>query len=90
MQLALRRAVTAKVPRFFSHLYDEIVARDEEGQELRDEAAARIRARVSVREMACAEVLKGHLNLSHRIDVEDESGSLCATVHFRDVVQIEA
>ena len=90
MQLALRRAVTARVPRFFFHLYDDMVARDEEGQELPDEAAAWSRARVSVREMACAEVLKGQLNLSHRVDVRDESGTVLATVHFRDVVQIEA
>jgi hypothetical protein len=56
MQLALRRAVTAKVPRFFFHLYDDMVARDEEGQELRDEETARIRARVSVRGVASPRV----------------------------------
>jgi hypothetical protein len=45
---------------------------------------------VSAREMACAEVLKGRLHLTHQVDVEDESGTVLATVHFRDVVQIEA
>lgn len=77
------------MPRFFFHLYDDIVARDEEGQELPDEEAARSKAFVSAREMVCAEVLQGHLNLRHRIEVEDESGMLLASVHFRDAVEIE-
>ena len=79
-----------RVPRFFFHLYDDIVARDAEGQELPDADAARSRALVSAREMACAEVLKGHLNLRHRIEVEDESGTLLASVHFGEAVDIEA
>lgn len=89
MQLAARRAVTALVPRFFFHLYDDIVVRDEEGQELPDAEAARSRALLSAREMACAEVLKGHLGLNHRVEVEDESGALIASLLFRDVVDIE-
>ena len=89
MQLAAGRAVTARVPRFFFHLYDDMVARDEEGQELPDADAARRRALASAREMACAEVLKGHLALHHRVDVEDESGEVIASVHFRDVVRID-
>ncbi len=90
MQLATGRAVTARVPRFFLHLYDDIIARDEEGQEFPDAEAARKSACVSAREMASTEVLNGHLDLRHRVDIEDESGTLLATVHFRDVIDIEA
>jgi predicted transport protein len=67
-----------------------MVARDEEGQELSDEQAARSSAFASAREMACVEVQKGHLHLGHRVEVEDESGTILATVQFRDVVEIEA
>lgn len=90
MQLAAPRPVTARVPRFFFHLYDDLVSRDDEGLELADDEAARSRAIMSAREMACAEVLEGRLSLNHRLDVEDESGSVIATVRFRDVVEIEA
>jgi hypothetical protein len=39
--------------------------------------------------MACAEVLKGHLTLAHRIEVVDERGERVCTVHFSDVVAVE-
>ena len=78
------------MPRYFFNLYDDIVAIDEEGSELPDVSAARARAIASAREMSCAEVLKGHLSLHHRIDVTDESGTVVCTVHFADVVVIDA
>ena len=78
------------MPRFFFHLYDDMVARDDEGQELPDAEAARSAALVSAREMACAEVLAGRLNLGHRLEVEDESGTLLASVRFSEAVDIES
>jgi hypothetical protein len=39
--------------------------------------------------MACAELLEGHLNLKHRIEVCDESGASVATVRFAEVVDVE-
>ena len=77
------------MPRYFFNLYDDIVAIDEEGSELPDLAAARAKAVASAREMSCAEVLKGRLNLKHRIEVTDEAGRLACTVHFADVLTIE-
>lgn len=76
--------------RYYFNLYDDDVALDEEGAELPDLAAARATAVASAREMACAEVLEGHLALNHRIEVVDEQGELACTVHFRDVVAVEA
>lgn len=77
------------MPRFFFHLYDDRVSIDEEGLNLPDEAAARDTALSCAREMACAEVLKGHLRLDHRIEVEDEAGRTVATLAFGDAVSVE-
>ena len=78
-----------RVPRYFFNLYDDEVVIDGEGRELPDVAAARAVAFASAREMACAEVLEGHLALDHRIEVVDETGEPACTVHFRDVVMVE-
>jgi hypothetical protein len=40
--------------------------------------------------MVCSEVLGGHLNLKHRIEVADESGKIIATVRFKDAVELES
>jgi len=78
-----------RVGRYYFNLYDDDVAPDEEGSELPDLAAARARAFAGARDMACAEVLQGHLTLDHRIEVVDESGELVWTVRFSDVVSVE-
>ena len=77
------------MPRYFFDLYDDTVARDEEGQELPDAAAARRAAIMNARHIACAEVLEGHLNLKHRIEVRDEGGNLLATVRFEDALELQ-
>ena len=77
------------MPIFYFHLYNEVVACDREGQELADEAAAHVVAVDSARDMAAAGVRKGDLHLDHRIEVEDESGRIVFTVHFRDAVKVE-
>jgi hypothetical protein len=78
------------VPRYFFHLYDELVVLDQEGKDLPSLQAAHETALDNAREMACAEVLDGHLNLTHRIEIADESGKVLGTVHFRDVVVVES
>jgi len=78
------------VPKFFFHLYDDLVAHDEEGQQLLDQAAAVDVGVRSARHLACAEVLEGHLNLKHRIEVEDESGNLVTTIRFEDVIAVQS
>ena len=77
------------MPHYFFHLYDDLVSRDEEGRELPDAGAAQCKALADARHMACAEVLEGHLNLKHRIEVEDEGGTLIATVRFEEAVMLE-
>ncbi len=77
------------MPRFYFHLYDDGIFLDDEGQQLANVAAANDVAIANAREMACAEVMDGRLSLQHRIEVTDEGGHTIATVHFRDVVQVD-
>ena len=77
------------VPRFFFHLHDDMTVIDEEGVDLPSLQAAHERAYAEARQMACAELLKGHLSLNHRIEVADEAGTVLVAVEFRDIVEVE-
>lgn len=79
----LRQAYCANVPHYYFHLHNDGDFPDEEGAELADAAAARVHAIGEAREMICEEVQKGHLNLDHCIEIEDEQGGR-TIVHFRD------
>jgi hypothetical protein len=78
------------MPRFFFHLYNDMITTDEEGRELADVATARAVAVDEVRAVMTDEVLKGRLTLSHRIVVADESGHVVATVRYADAVDVKA
>jgi hypothetical protein len=78
------------VPRYFLHLFNDVTALDEEGQELPNDAIALERAKVSARAMAAQSVAEGHLVLRHRIEVQDERGETVGIIHFRDVVEVDA
>jgi hypothetical protein len=77
------------MPRFYFHLYNDVIATDEEGRELPDLEAARAAAVHDVRSVMSDEVLKGKLTLSHRIVVADESGRVVATVRYADAVEVK-
>ena len=79
----------AAMPRFFFHVYDDVVALDEEGCELPDLEAVRQRAIEGARELACEQIRKGKLTLHHRIEVEDEDGKTAMIVPFRLAFRIE-
>jgi hypothetical protein len=76
------------MPRFFFHVHDDRITLDEEGAELPTAEAAREHAIRAARELACHEVLEGHLGLAHRIEVADQYGGEVATVRFKDVIEI--
>ena len=78
-----------RVPRYFFHVYDDLVLRDDEGIELADTVAARDAALAGAREMMCDQVKKGRLSLHHRIEVEDERGRVILTLPFDEAVSIE-
>ena len=78
------------MPRFFFHLHNDLDCPDEEGLELADLAAARTHASRSARVIAGETVKEqGHIIGDHRIDIEDEHGSVLDSVYFRDAVKIE-
>lgn len=74
--------------RFFFHLHNDIETRDEEGRDLPNADAALALARNEARLMAAESVRTGHLDLSHNIEVTDESGATCFRVSFGDVLAI--
>jgi hypothetical protein len=77
------------MPRFYFHLYNDLVAMDEEGRDFPDLDAARAMAVCEAREMMSETVMAGRITLDHRIDVADETGKVLATVMFRDAVAID-
>lgn len=78
----------APMPRFYFHVYNDVIAIDEEGLELPDVEAAREQATESARELVCEGIHKGHLNLDHRIEVEDEGHERVLTVSYRDAFTV--
>ena len=76
------------MPRFFFHVYDDVVALDDEGIELPDAEAARRAALDGARALAADQVRKGRLDLRHRIEVVDESGARVLSVTFDEAVRV--
>ena len=77
------------MPRYFFHVYDDIIAEDEEGEDLPNLAAARLKALKGARDLICEQVRHGYAVLSHWIDVVDEQGEKVLTVTFGEAVDIK-
>ena len=77
------------MPRFFFNLYDERATIDEVGVELPDLAAAHEAAIEEARAAIVEEVRRGHIDLSHRIEVEDEARRPVLLLPFSAAVEIE-
>ena len=77
------------MPRYFFHVYDDVIAQDEEGMELPNVAAARLNALQGARGLIADQVKRGYFVLSHWIDVADERGEKVMTITFRDAVDIK-
>jgi hypothetical protein len=77
------------MPRYFFHIYNDMVAMDQEGTELPDMAAAREHAIEGARSLMAENLLQGRLRLHHRIEVADETGRVLMTIPFREMVDIE-
>jgi hypothetical protein len=76
------------MPRYFFHIYDDVVAIDEDGIELADLAAVHQQAIKVARDCASAELVHGTLHLKHRIEVEDEDRRPVLTLPFRSAFKI--
>lgn len=77
------------MPRYFFHLYNDIVVPDEEGRELADFAAARRNATKEARQMMTETITQGRINFSHRIDIADSGGKVLGSVTFGEAVTVE-
>ena len=75
--------------KFYFHLFNDEDVWDQEGVELPDDAEAIRRGTTAAREMAAQGVRDGRLVLGHRIVVCAEDNRSIATIHFRDVVEIQ-
>ncbi|MGZ8286285.1 MAG: DUF6894 family protein [Allosphingosinicella sp.] len=77
------------MPRYFFHLYNDIISMDEEGADLANLEAARANGIKEAREMMLETVAEGRVNFSHRIDIADESGTVIDSVTFGEAVKVE-
>ena len=77
------------MPRYFFNVYDDVVAHDDEGQELPNEAAARLQALMGARELIAEQVKRGYLVRAHWIDIVDEQGTLIFSQTFGDAVELK-
>jgi hypothetical protein len=76
------------MPRYYFHIFDGEDVIDEEGMDLPDDAAARLVAVNSVRDLAAAQVMRGELDVEQFMSVTDVSGALIHTVDFSDAIQL--
>ncbi len=77
------------MPRYFFHVYDDIIAHDDEGLELPNEAAARLQALAGAREMMAEQVKHGYLVRGHWIDIVDDNGVVLFSQTFGDAFELK-
>lgn len=77
------------MPRYHLNLFNDVVSMDEEGMELPDLEAARDAAIVNIRDLMKDQLVKGHITLSHRVEIANDRGRILATVFFSDAVTID-
>ena len=77
------------MPRYYFHLHNDLLARDEEGRELPDLATAREEAIRGARDLIAEDIRRGKVTLSHWIEIEDDAGQRLLTVSYGEAVQID-
>lgn len=77
------------MPRYFFHVFDDAVSRDDEGIDLADAEAARQAAVAGIRDMICEDVRQGRLCLRHRVEIQDEQGGPVMVLTFGDAVTVD-
>ncbi len=76
------------MPRYFFHVYDDVVAPDDEGMMLPNRQAARLYALSGARDILAAQVKHGYMVRSHWIDVADDRGEILFSLTFGEAVEI--
>lgn len=73
----------AVLPRYYFHLYNDEVLRDDVGEDFSDEGAAREAAVIGASELIAEHIAEGRLvDLRHRMEVEDEARRVTAVIEF--------
>ena len=76
------------MPRYHFNLHNGLgPLADEEGRELSDLGAARAEGLKCARAMIAEDILGGRLDLTGRIEVTDDAGSLLLTITFAEAVE---
>jgi len=75
------------MPLFRFHIYNDIETIDHEGKQFPDLSAARRHAIRGARDLMCAGVRKGEINLGDWIEVEDENSSM-TVIRFGDALNV--
>jgi hypothetical protein len=78
------------MPIYYFNIYNDDVTEDFEGTNLADDTAARAYAVSSARSLAADTVARGHLGLSHWIEIADEAREPMGIVTFADAVDVRS
>jgi hypothetical protein len=76
------------MPVYYFNIHNDDVTEDFEGSELADDAAAHAYGIAGARSLAADTVLKGHIGLSHRIEIVNAARQPVSTVTFKEAVEI--
>lgn len=77
------------MPRFYFHLSNQIgFVPDEEGEEVADLDAAKLRAIENIRSILAGEVAEGRLDMNGSIQIAGANGAVIATVRFAEAVEL--
>lgn len=88
-QIGVLRASAHQCRDISFDLYDDIIAIDEEGQELPNLQAAQLQALNEARQVISGTLLEsGKIELRHQIRVRDEGGAPAHLVEFEDAVSV--
>jgi hypothetical protein len=78
------------MPLYFFNIRDELFTPDEEGEELPDLEAAKVRATEFALVMVAVSMAEGqHIDPNHRIEVTDQTKTVLFTVTFGDVIKAD-
>lgn len=78
------------MPRYFFHLYSDVLAEDEEGRELPEIDAVVAECVREARQLLKASIEEaGRIDLRHYLEVRDERGETVFVLHFEDAVTLQ-
>lgn len=76
------------MPRYFTHLYNSEILRDERGEVFADLSEARAAAQRTASELIAEHISQGIVvNLDHRLEVIDETGKVVIVLPFAQLFQ---